>query len=153
MEETQCQEKERHKFAKRTTATAPRYFFMLELKKPFTALRISGFELQSNPPGIFGEGVYFSNNDSPDYDEKAGKTYVIIADVIIGDVFNMKKATDRSLQGPPDRPVTRGQHQYDSVKGVVVSTDRFGDITSKVSTIYDIDQAYPRYLITYEMPP
>ncbi len=103
-----------------------------------------GFDMQYARKGYWGKGMYFAANASYSNDyahKKEGMSHILMAKVIVGNAFDSGTRTDNSLMHPPllpGDPVKR----YDSVKG------RTGG--SYVYIIYDGNQAYPMYLLSYK---
>ncbi len=106
-----------------------------------------GFDMQYAQTGYWGKGMYFAANAS--YSNKyahveGGVSHILMAKVIVGKAFDYGTTHDKTLKHPPllpGNPVKR----YDSVKGNTEGSD--------VYMIYDGNQAYPTYLLSYREVP
>ncbi|KAJ6253368.1 protein mono-adp-ribosyltransferase parp15 [Anaeramoeba flamelloides] len=114
----------------------------------------TGFDMRISKKGMWGKGIYFAVNasysnhyahiktKSSSFFQKVTKQF-FLAKVLVGDSITM--AHTDSLVRPPIKNTSQVlQNQiirHDSVNGVTQG--------SKVYIIYQNDQAYPYYLITY----
>ncbi|KAJ3431968.1 poly [adp-ribose] polymerase [Anaeramoeba flamelloides] len=114
----------------------------------------TGFDMRISKKGMWGKGIYFAVNasysnhyahkktKSSSFFQKVTKQF-FLAKVLVGDSITM--AHTDSLVRPPIKNTSQVlQNQiilHDSVNGVTKG--------SKVYIIYQNDQAYPYYLITY----
>ncbi|EFA86817.1 U box domain-containing protein [Heterostelium album PN500] len=105
------------------------------------------FDMRFSAQGMWGKSTYFAVNASYSggnypYDLGNGKFQMFLARVMIGD--SVYQAPNTSIQRPPPKPKNPNDDTvicYDSING-----DTNG---SKVYMIYDINRAYPSYLITF----
>eukprot|EP01047_Picozoa_sp_COSAG01_P037451 COSAG01_NODE_2976_length_6765_cov_22.300480_4_plen_768_part_00 len=144
--------------------------------------RQDGFDMRHAKEGknLWGRGLYFaekaaySNNSKYAYmrdvavpgatDNTGGYTELLLAKVLVGEVADMGRKTNRGLTMPP----TRGgadELRYDTVKGC--TTAKCGacvrrrasnpDCTSctpcSVYVVYANGRAYPDYVVRYTVPP
>ncbi len=104
-----------------------------------------GFDTQySADSGYWGRGVYFAVNASysDSYTHKNnGMKEMLVAKVVVGNFKDYGTTQDSSLKHPPKVP-GEAVKRYDSVKGNTGGSD--------VYMIYNGNQAYPKYLISYK---
>ena len=102
-----------------------------------------GFDFRcSSESNLWGSGTYFAVNasysDSYSHNVSTNRKQMFLADVLTGVAF--KCPPDQTLKKPPQKPFSDGD-LYDSVTGSTIGSDIF--------VIYELDKAYPAYLITY----
>lgn len=105
-----------------------------------------GFDFRYCTQGMWGRGSYFAVNASysDQYSYKNGSggyRQIFLATVLTGDTCRMN--SDGNLTHPPLKPGSANE-RYDSVSGYIGGSDIF--------VVYDFEQAYPAYLITYTKP-
>ena len=103
-----------------------------------------GFDFRYCTSGMWGRGSYFAVNASysDQYSYKSvGSRQMFLATVLTGDTCRM--GSDPRLTHPPLKPGSVDE-RYDSVSGQSGGSDVF--------VVYDFEQAYPSYLITYTKP-
>ena len=98
-----------------------------------------GFDHRYSEKGLFGRAAYFAYDPvySHTYRHETGTTgeaQMFLASVIGGNV-EMRAAIDKEIKHP--------KPGYHSIDGPL--TDRFRGLM-----VYDLDQAYPCYLVTYK---
>ena len=92
---------------------------------------------------LYGKGAYFARDASysHNYTASAGKRYMFLADVLVGEYTN----GDGNMQRPPKKPgqSSNRQHElYDSTVDNVYNPSIF--------VIYAMEKCYPSYLILYK---
>eukprot|EP00826_Nyctotherus_ovalis_P036800 TRINITY_DN3297_c0_g1_i16.p1 TRINITY_DN3297_c0_g1~~TRINITY_DN3297_c0_g1_i16.p1 ORF type:complete len:540 (+),score=130.04 TRINITY_DN3297_c0_g1_i16:244-1863(+) len=103
------------------------------------------FDVAHSKQGLWGRGVYFACNafySCNGYAYKSNNnTYsILVAEVAVGNYCDYQKNTDSSLIHAPNLPGDP-HRRYDSVSGITQGT--------RVFIIYNSNQAYSKYLITY----
>ena len=107
----------------------------------------ASFDMRFSNEGLWGRGNYFAVNASYSHVYahhcSTGQHQMLVALVLTG--YAAHCTQDRAITRPPMRVTADGEVEvhYDSVTGITAS--------SKVFITYNNDQAYPAYLITYDV--
>ncbi|XP_057308682.1 protein mono-ADP-ribosyltransferase PARP11-like [Hydractinia symbiolongicarpus] len=106
----------------------------------------NSFDLRHCHVGNWGKGAYFAEKAAYSinyaYESGSGEDQIFMANVLTG--FNIQMKGDKSLQLPPVK-------ETDS-NGIIVRYDSVSGLSwgYKIYVLYQLDVAYPSYLITYK---
>ena len=146
--------------ASSASAADERWLFHGTRKTPPAQITVEGeggFDTRLSNGRYYGRGNYFTN--SPTYahkyrydlprvgnpwDTSPARHQIFIASVLCGAAKDYGSSKDPSLMRPP--PLPGAARLYDSVTG---NPDQKSN--EQMHVIYKNDQAYPRYLVTYEV--
>lgn len=119
-----------------------------------------GFDFRHSQGGSYGQGAYFARHAAypvrifPRHHEEDGTYSIIVAEVALGAVIDFGDEVRPDLRLPP---VKHGEVLYNSVRGTegkiglhhATNQHAFG----KQFVVYDLNQAYPHFLLRVRCPP
>jgi len=104
------------------------------------------FDVACADAGLWGKGVHFATDafysTSHVYKNNDESCSMLVAEVAVGNYYDYGTNNDNSLLYPPNLP-NNNYKRYDSVSGITEGT--------RVYIIYNSNQAYSKYLITYSV--
>ena len=109
-----------------------------------------GFDVRHSRGGSWGFANYFAINasysDKYAYCTPQGEREMLVAKVILGEIFDCGEKKDNTLRIPPVKglqsaPLNLVNVRYDSISGL--------SRNSRIYMTYDNNKAYPAYIIKY----